>query len=157
SFSPLPHFTGSAWQGGAQWPDVTLGWVQLTAQGGHPGNDNQHAAVRRWTAPAACRVAIKSEINHASPEGDGIRCWIVSSRHGMLKSSAVRNRRERFDIDGLDVEAGDTLDFVADVGAVLNNDQFLWSPIIVGAAAGSATTAPVAAEWNAEHDFSGVP
>ncbi len=35
SFHPLPHFTGAAWQGGPQWPDASLGWVQLTAKGGH--------------------------------------------------------------------------------------------------------------------------
>ncbi|MEZ6080283.1 MAG: hypothetical protein R3C56_32820 [Pirellulaceae bacterium] len=28
----------------------SLGWVQLSAEGGHPGNDTDHA-VRRWTAP----------------------------------------------------------------------------------------------------------
>jgi hypothetical protein len=31
SFEPLPHFTGSAWQGGPNFPDSKLGWVQLTA------------------------------------------------------------------------------------------------------------------------------
>src|SRR2546430_17468027 len=28
-----------------------IGWVLLNATGGHPGNDPQHAAIRRWTAP----------------------------------------------------------------------------------------------------------
>src|SRR5262249_11775383 len=51
-FAALPHFTGSAWQGGAALPDPTLGWVILNGAGGHPGNDQQHAAIRRWTAPA---------------------------------------------------------------------------------------------------------
>ena len=41
-FHALPYFSGSAWQGGPHWPDANLGWVQLTAQGGHPGNDLQH-------------------------------------------------------------------------------------------------------------------
>ena len=31
SFTPLPFFTGKAWQGGDSWPDKELGWVQLTA------------------------------------------------------------------------------------------------------------------------------
>ena len=35
SFQTLPYFSGSAWQGGAQYPDGALGWVQLTATGGH--------------------------------------------------------------------------------------------------------------------------
>jgi hypothetical protein len=30
SFTPLPHFTGTAWQGGPSWPDAALGWAQLT-------------------------------------------------------------------------------------------------------------------------------
>src|SRR5213078_1901663 len=38
-FAKLPHFTGAAWQGGASWPDPVLGWAQLTADGGHAGND----------------------------------------------------------------------------------------------------------------------
>lgn len=161
SFTALPHFSGSAWQGGASWPDGALGWVQLTAQGGHPGNDRQHSAVRRWTAPAAFRIAIKSELNHAVPAGDGVACYIVSSRHGMLKSSAVHNRREQLDIDALDVEAGDTIDFVVDIGGELNSDQYLWAPSITIVGAEPAAVAVVAdkdqlvKEWNAERDFTG--
>ena len=72
-FTPLPHFTGSAWQGGTKWPDQTLGWVQLTAEGGHPGNDRQHAAIRRWTAPRPMTVSIQSRVIHEAKPGDGIR------------------------------------------------------------------------------------
>ncbi|MBX9789149.1 MAG: PSD1 and planctomycete cytochrome C domain-containing protein [Pirellulales bacterium] len=160
SFTPLPHFSGSAWQGGPNWPDAALGWVRLTAEGGHPGNDLQHAAVRRWTAPVACRIAIKSEVNHTTPEGDGIQCYVVSSRRGLLKSSAVHNRRERLDLDALDVVAGDTLDFVVDIGAGLNNDQYLWAPAIAmtpRAGTGTGVAAAPLSQWNAEHDFSGPP
>ena len=87
SFQPLPHFTGSAWQGGSLWPDASLGWVQLTAKGGHPGNDHEHAVIRRWTASSPGTISIKSEIAHQESAGDGVRCWIVSSRDGVLKSS----------------------------------------------------------------------
>lgn len=159
SFTALPYFTGSAWQGGPEWPDATLGWVQLTAQGGHPGNDKQHAAVRRWTAPFACRIAIDSEVAHASPAGDGIQCWIVSSRHGLLKSCSVHNRRERIDLESITVEPGDKIDFVVDVAGVLNNDQYLWPTLITkmneATAAADAAVAPVITEWHAERDFGG--
>ena len=47
SFEPLPHFTGEAWQGGKNWPDEKLGWAQLTAMGGHAGNDRQLLATPR--------------------------------------------------------------------------------------------------------------
>jgi hypothetical protein len=163
SFTPLPHFSGSAWQGGANWPDAALGWVQLTAQGGHPGNDRQHAAVRRWTAPATGRIAIKSEINHAVPEGDGVACYVVSSRHGVLKSCAVHNRREQLDLDSIDVEAGDTIDFVVDIGGELNSDQYLWAPAITivdsqpADVAVATTNATSVQQWNAAQDFTGPP
>ena len=163
SFTPLPHFSGSAWQGGPNWPDAALGWVQLTAQGGHPGNDKQHAAVRRWTAPLACRIAIKSEINHAVPAGDGVACYIVSSRHGILKSCAVHNRREQLNLDALDVEAGDTVDFVVDIGGGLNSDQYLWAPAITiveaqpADAAVATANAKLGKQWSAKQDFTGPP
>src|SRR5690606_33923928 len=50
-FTPLPHFTGSAWQGGPELPDPKLGWFILNAEGGHSGPPSLGAVVRRWTAP----------------------------------------------------------------------------------------------------------
>jgi hypothetical protein len=127
SFQPLPHFTGAAWQGGGQWPDATLGWAQLTATGGHPGNDLDHAAIRRWTAPRAMRVAIQSEARHEPMEGDGFRASIVSGRVGQLASLTLHHRTATLAVNEVRVEAGETLDFVADVGGGLGHDQFLWS------------------------------
>ena len=43
SFKPLPHFTGTAWQGAESWPSGESGWAQLTAEGGHPGNTKSYA------------------------------------------------------------------------------------------------------------------
>ncbi len=129
-FRPLPHFNGSAWGGGPQWPDPTLGWVQLTAQGGHAGNDLQHAAIRRWTAPRKATLAIRSTATHEVAAGDGIRCWVVSSRRGVLKSATVHNTQVELGIDPVEVEAGDTIDFVVDFREGLNSDQYLWAPKI---------------------------
>src|SRR5688500_9782857 len=39
TFEKLPQFVGASWQGGPYMPDAKLGWVQLTAEGGHPGVD----------------------------------------------------------------------------------------------------------------------
>src|SRR5438132_14055359 len=50
-FESLPFFTGDSWQGGPTWPDPKLGWLRITADGGHAGNDLDHAAIRRWVAP----------------------------------------------------------------------------------------------------------
>jgi mono/diheme cytochrome c family protein len=148
SFTPLPYFTGSAWQGSANWPDPTLGWVQVTARGGHPGNDLAHAGIRRWTAPRAGTYSVKSQVAHEVPDGDGIRCRIISSRTGLLVEALVHNRTETLNIDSVPLEAGETLDFVVDIHTGLNNDQHLWSPIV------SEQAAPSTA-WSAERDFTG--
>jgi hypothetical protein len=157
AFEPLPHFTGGAWQGGAEWPHAELGWVQLTAAGGHPGNDRAHAAVRRWTAPQAGVVEIRGTIVHDEAAGDGIRCGIVSSRHGLLQLHEVHNRRQTAEIPSLQVETGDTLDFMVDIRDELNSDQYHWNVEVVAASPPPAG-APAEAEprrWDSVRDFSG--
>ncbi len=148
-FKELPHFTGSAWQGGAKWPDATLGWVQLTATGGHAGNDLEHAAVRRWTAPASGTVDIHSSIVHNVPAGDGVRALVIhnssTSGNKTLKNEVVHNTEVKFHFDSIAVARGDTLDFVVTFNANLNNDQFLWSPQIK----------MQEKSWLAERDFAG--
>jgi hypothetical protein len=156
SFQPLPYFNTSAWQGGLHWPDAALGWLQLTAQGGHAGNDKQHACVRRWTAASPGTISIRSEISHEVSDGDGVRAWIVSSRHGILKMATVHNQKERLDVDGLAVEPGDVVDFVVDLGAGLNSDMFVWIPAIQQTVTAAAPDAELATSWNAEYDFPGL-
>ncbi|MGN6546428.1 MAG: DUF1553 domain-containing protein, partial [Aureliella sp.] len=149
-FTALPYFNGSAWQGGSKWPDAKLGWVQLTATGGHAGNDLQHAAVRRWIAPRDGTIAIHSIARHEVPAGDGIRCTIVASRGGVLQSSVVHNGQVDFNIESYAVQKGDAIDFVVDYNANLNNDQFVWSPKLTLTAPGGE-----AGQWQAEQDFAG--
>ena len=146
-FTPLPHFTGMAWQGGTAWPDTALGWVQLTATGGHPGNDRQHASIRRWTAPAAMTISIQSEVIHEPEAGDGIRALIISSRAGLLKSLNVHHQTTAINIDSLTVEPGETIDFLVDIGDILNSDQHFWRCNL------TSTTAELATTWNSETDF----
>ncbi|HTN74160.1 MAG TPA: DUF1553 domain-containing protein, partial [Pirellulaceae bacterium] len=146
-FHKLPHFTGTAWQGGAAWPDAKLGWVQVSASGGHAGNDRDHAAVRRWTAPRDLKISLRSLLSHDTAEGDGVRGFLVSGRGGLLHSATVHNSRAAFDVAELDVKAGDTLDFCVDIGGTLNNDQFTWEATID--IVGDAQATP----WNSRRDF----
>ncbi len=154
SFTLLPHFTGQARQGGSRWPDRKLGWVQLTADGGHAGNDLKHAAIRRWVAPGTMTIAIKSLVQHDVAAGDGIRCWIISSRHGALKSQVVHNASVEFNLDVLDVQPGDTVDFVVDYNANLNSDQFLWAPVVRQV---ELTTTSGNRVWDAQLQFDARP
>ena len=153
SFQPLPHFTGSAWQGSAQWPDPKLGWVQVTGKGGHPGTDLQHCAIRRWVAPRDGTYAITYAAVHEVAVGNGIRCSIFSSRGGQLTSFALHNSRQDASLEAVTLQKGDTLDFVVDINGDLNSDQFLRAPMIRDAS--SNPVDPM--QWSAERDFTGPP
>lgn len=155
-FHALPYFSGSAWQGGAQWPDAALGWVQLTAQGGHPGNDLQHCCVRRWVAPHDGTFSVSSAPIHEVAAGNGIRCWIFSSRGGVLASLALHNQRQEMNVESIVLRSGDTLDFVVDTNAELNNDQYLWAPVVYEASTGAEAATAAPKSWEAEQDFSGM-
>ncbi len=153
SFTPLPHFTGAAWQGGESWPDGTLGWVQLTATGGHPGNDREHAAIRRWTAPRAMTVAITSQLKHELDVGDGVRIFIISSRAGVLANTTIRYAEQELNVPALAVEQGETIDFLVDIGNELNTDQHLWEATLTEQPVETATTSQPLSTWNSRTDF----
>ena len=156
-FAALPHFTGKAWQGGPNWPDAKLGWAQLTADGGHTGNDLQHAVIRRWIAPRDCVVSIAGRIAHETSAGDGVRAFIFSSSAGQLRTVTVHNSAEELRVPTTAVKAGDTIDFIVDYRANLNSDEFKWAPVIteLNTAAAAGAAVPVK-EWDAKKDFRGV-
>jgi hypothetical protein len=145
NFKNLPHFSGDAWRGGERWPDSKLGWVQLSAQGGHPGNTRKHAAVRRWIAPRDMTIRLESKLIHEPKPGDGIRAFIVSSKQGILQSATIHQKTIPINVDDLKVSKGDTLDFVVDIDKILNSDQYLWR-VTIAAADGRLT-------WDSESDF----
>src|SRR5262249_39539676 len=156
-FTPLPHWTGYAWQGGTNLPDPKLGWVILNADGGHVGNDQNHAAIRRWRAPRDLVVSIRGELNHPSDKGDGVRARIVSSAQGLLGEWTARHERVATGLDRVAVKRGEWIDFVADCRQSVEFDSFHWAPALhaeVKPGAGSKPTEETT-EWNAKNDFSG--
>ena len=101
-FKNLPRFTGTAWQGGSSRPDSKHRWGQLTAEGGHAGNDLQHAAVRRLISPLDGAVSISGPIAHTHPEGHGITATVYSSLHGQLATLRLHNRKATLTLDTTD-------------------------------------------------------
>ncbi len=147
---PIPHFTGTAWQGGAEYPDPSLGRVQLTGSGGHPGKDHQLVCIRRWTAPRDTLIAIKSKLVHEAESGDGIRAFLVSSRAGQLAAHTVRQQTVDCNIESLSVAAGETIDFVVDNGEEPDSDQFLQEITIR-----ELGNAQIRVAWNSRSNFTG--
>jgi hypothetical protein len=160
SFTPLPYFNGNSWQGGSSFPDGKLGWVRVTSDGGHPGNDHQHAAVRRWTSPLQGTIKLKSLMEHQEAVGDGVRCSIISSRHGLLATENVHHRTWNWDSMDIQVQPGDTIDFVVDILQELNTDQYLWQVSIQASQVdqNAEVANPTAVTfWNSLADFHGPP
>jgi hypothetical protein len=156
NFTLLPHFDGEAWGGGAQWPDAQLGWVRLTAVGGHVGNDLKHAAVRRWTAPVDARIRISGTIGMTAAGGDGVRALMISDRRGVLGTwTAEFGNPVAAELDEIAVSAGECLDFVVDCRPAgnISFDQFTWAPAILQLDELDGK----AARWNAEREFAGKP
>jgi hypothetical protein len=160
SFSALPHFNSYSWQGGKELPDAQLGWVLLNAEGGHPGNDQQHAAIRRWVAPRDGRVAIYGELHHPEDKGDGVRARVVSSASGLAGEWTAFKSKTSTPVEKLPVKRGDLIDFITDCRESVSHDSFTWSPKIKymaseGASSASSTASSERVEWDAKADFAG--
>lgn len=147
AFTPLPAFTKSGWHGASGLPDPHLHWLLLTADGGHPGADAEHAVIRRWTAPSDGAVKIGGLLKHAQEQGDGVRGRIVSSRSGLLGEWVVHHGEAATDVADTPVRKGDTLDFVVDCRAADGYDGFGWAPTL--------TRQDGSASWSAQAQYRG--
>jgi Protein of unknown function (DUF1553)/Protein of unknown function (DUF1549)/Planctomycete cytochrome C len=125
-FQALGHFTGASWQGAAVLPDATLGWAMLNAEGGHPG-DAAHQVIRRWVAPVAGTLQIEGVLSHPANQGDGVRGRIVASRGGLVGAWEVRQSEAATAPPAIQVQPGDTVDFVTDCRNSIEFDSFTWS------------------------------
>lgn len=151
-FQMLPHFDGVQWSGGVDWPDPELGWVRLTADGGHVGNSTDHAAIRRWIAPRDAEIRITGAIEKIQDCGDGIRAWILGAggNPGAWQvefGSAIRTDIERVTT----VKAGDIIDFAVDCGEKgdFSCDGFRWTIEI------ESSDSDRDPGWAAARDFAG--
>ena len=127
----------------------------LNATGGHPGNDPQHAAIRRWTAPRDGAIRISGTLKHESGNGDGVRGHIVSSRLGVVGNWAVHQDKQQTVIDKVEVKQADTIDFVVDCRGGPDSDSFLWAPILKLIAPYADADGALTKTWDAKEDFSG--
>ena len=131
TFHALPHWTGTQWQAGKELPDAELGYTLLRATGGHPGS-GKNAVIRRWTAPANGVVNIAGALSHPSENGDGVRGRIVSNRDGKLHGQWVAyHGTTETKVEGFQVSAGDTVDFITDCREGTNTDSYDWKNTLV--------------------------
>ena len=165
-FTPLTHWTGDQFQGGANLPDKDIGWVFINATGGHPGNDLDHVAVIRWTAPAAMTVSINGVFKHDKPKGDGIRGRMFAAGKPLLGPWKIHQQSVDTNVEELTVKQGETIEFIVDIFEALGYDSFEWIPeieqvktqaVVTNALDGDPDSeeAPNIQVWNYGRDFHG--
>src|SRR5439155_9882286 len=153
-FRPFIHFTGATWQGGPTLPDDLTGWAMLTATGGHPGNDPQHAVVRRWTAPRDCTISITGTISHMNSDGDGIRARIVTPREHVLASWVIFKKEAATNIASIEVRQAENVDFIVDCRSNPSHDSFTWKIHLTKQASANAVAGDdTGNEWDAAQQF----
>ncbi len=149
-FRPLANWTGTAWQGAGAAADPASAFVSLDRQGGVPC-DMEHAAIRRWTAPADGKLSVNGRVKHEAKTGDGVGASLVSSRSGLAGSWAARAGEAATTVGALAVRRGDTIDFVVDCRESTEADAFQWIvDLNLTAADGSELGL-----WNSTADFAG--
>ncbi len=151
-FTSLAHFAGDRWQVSMQFPDPKLGHLMLSGGGGHPGPSNDLSTVMRWVAPAKATVSIRGKLKHKADQGDGVRARVVSSRLGIRGTWEAKAQDTGTSVGEIEVEAGDTLDFVVDCRENNNSDSYQWTPIVTVVASTDGKF-DKGSFWNAASDF----
>jgi hypothetical protein len=139
-------------QAGDQLPDPQFGWVFLNRNGGHPGNDLQHCAIRRWTADNNCRVLLHGVITHPSDQGDGIRLRVLAADGRLLAETSATNGTQTIAAAGIQLQAGQFIDFVVDCRTNSSHDSFRSKFVVTQTVDGQP-----ARIWNSEQDFREAP
>tara|TARA_R110002111_G_scaffold227346_2_gene288958 strand:+ start:94176 stop:97574 length:3399 start_codon:yes stop_codon:yes gene_type:complete len=159
NFKALPFWSGTQYQGGDRLPDSKIGWVFLDATGGHPGNDMNHVAVIRWRAPQTMTVSVKGTLKHAMTQGNGIQGRMLAAGNLALGPWTIHNTSVKTDLENIQLEKNQTLDFVVDIAGHLGFDSFIWAPEIAAQTIETAATSkanvkqPLTSQWNYSEDF----
>lgn len=148
SFQRLTVAKEGKLQGGENLPDAKLGWVFVNKAGGHPGNDINICAIRRWTADSDCRVLIHGVVTHAIDQGDGVRIRVIGPGSSLLADAVAQNSTAPFAVKAMDLQAGQSIDFVIDCRTGSAHDSFKSRFVVTQSAGGK-----VVRVWKSDEDF----
>jgi hypothetical protein len=124
-FNALAVFKDNRWQFSDTYPDPEAGYVQLTAENGHPGSGLAGAVVRRWTAPGDGTVTVSGIMGHRQDQGDGIRATFAIGEHIVWQEVQKSNNRP-YGPETWPIKKGQSLDLVADDNGTTAHDSFFW-------------------------------
>ncbi len=122
---------------GEKMPNKEFGHAFLSAAGGHPGDRQDTAVVRRWTAGGGGKFRIESKLEVPSKSSDGVRGRITSSRAGLLLEAVAKGAgAATLNLEEIELAPGESINFVADNLIGSNSDGFKWSAVIKDAKSG---------------------
>jgi hypothetical protein len=131
-FQSLPRFHNNRWQGMKDdLPDPDSDWALLSATHGHPGLRLDQTVVRRWTAATQGKLRVRGVLKHPSDQGNGVRGSIIIRGSEKVGQWTVVHGETETQIDEVQVQAGDTIDFATDSLGDSSNDTFEWKVRIV--------------------------
>ena len=126
AFKNFPYWDGTRWRGGVNYPDEEIGWTSVRAVGGHPGRLIN--AIRRWVAPVDGTLSVSGALQRDATPGNGIQGRLISSRSGQADQWVVRTGSVATNADAIDVQRGDTIDFMVDpIDSQAESDSFSWT------------------------------
>ena len=144
TFTEMKAFKKDALNPSDKYPDATSGngHASLTAKGGHPGNDAQHAVIRRWSAGGGGEFRIDGDLKVATPQSQGVRARIVSAQRGLLGEwTCLGGASVPVVLEKAVISPGDTVDFILDDLNGPNSDSFTWAPVLKDARTGEVIDA----------------
>jgi len=144
TFTEMKAFKKDALNPSDKYPDATSGngHASLTAKGGHPGNDAQHAVIRRWSAGGGGEFRIDGDLKVPTPQSQGVRARIVSAQRGLLGEwTCLGGASVPIVLEKAVISPGDTVDFIIDDLNGPNSDSFTWAPVLKDARTGEVIDA----------------
>ncbi len=124
-----PFGPASTWQGAAEHPDPKLNWLELHADGGHPGPGNL-AAVMRFVVRRPAVAGVEGTLKHDNPNGDGVEAHVVVSRRGEIGRFVAEHGEVQIQTEPVEVQPGDTIDLVVTCRQNNGYDRFFWKPLV---------------------------
>ncbi|RYG24593.1 DUF1553 domain-containing protein, partial [bacterium] len=131
-FAPFANYVDKTYRFAPTIPVEGRGYLNLNQGGGHPGPKTSDSAIRRWVAPVAMTISIRGVVQHPNAQGDGVRARIVSSRTGLLGEWSVLKGEAKTEVASVNVQKGETIDFIVDPIGNDAFDSFVWAPTIRG-------------------------
>ncbi|MDF1826020.1 MAG: PSD1 and planctomycete cytochrome C domain-containing protein [Verrucomicrobiales bacterium] len=154
SFTPLPHWTGEAWQIGEERPVKNDRRGHLYADEGmlHPGNTSKESFIYQWKAPADLTVSVRGAATRPNVgKGNGVRIKIAHSKGRLLQDLLMEPARETMHvgIESIEVKEGDRLFLIVEPHEDHSSfDSVRWSPQIIDLSGRWP-------KWGLAEDFSG--